>query len=246
VPRNALPADYYQVRPSAGHLALVVMLVGTQLAVGALALGGLVRFAAGCAALAMLASLAHLGRPHLAHRALRGLGHSWLSREILAFGGFAALAAAAVVVPALELPAAIAGGVAVFTSMMVYADTGRPLWRADLVAMRFFGTAGLLGAACAQAWPAVLAIAGGKLLLELVLLARVRDRHHGPFRRSATLLLGPLRRFTAARLALLVIGALALPLLPPAAIALLFAGELIERHLFFVASAAPRMPGGLA
>ena len=42
----------------------------------------------------LAASLLHLGRPHLAYRAILGLRHWWLSREILAFGLFAKLATA--------------------------------------------------------------------------------------------------------------------------------------------------------
>ena len=279
-PRNALPADYYQVRPAHGHRSLVAMLVGTQLAVGTLAIAAIAgddtaaaRWTAlGAAVLALLASLFHLGRPHLAHRAIRGIGHSWLSREIVGFGGFAGLAGLA----ALGLPvagaAAAVGVAAVGASVMVYAATRRALWRADLVAARFLGTTIWLGAAAtlvlggaaATALAAtIVATAAARLGLDLALLARVRDRRHGPFRRSAALQLGPLARVTAARLGLGVVGGLALPLvylaiaggpdvgdglragLAAAILVASLASELLERHLFFVAAAAPRMPGGL-
>ncbi len=111
LPRNLLPADYYSVHPERAHWPLVVMLVLTQLSVGAFAvalvLESLVRpevlvevsrvHAAGALVFGLLAlgaSVFHLGRPHLAFRAVIGLGTSWLSREILAFGAFAALATA--------------------------------------------------------------------------------------------------------------------------------------------------------
>ena len=48
--------------------------------------------ALGFGLLALAASLFHLGRPQFAFRAVLGLRHSWLSREIVAFGAFAALA----------------------------------------------------------------------------------------------------------------------------------------------------------
>jgi Fe-S-cluster-containing dehydrogenase component/DMSO reductase anchor subunit len=109
LPRNALPADFYSVRPSDKHTPLVIMLVLTQLAVGALAvdqvlgvalepalasalrpLQSLSAFVLG--GLALGAATLHLGRPQYAYRAFLGLRTSWMSREILAFGAFAKLA----------------------------------------------------------------------------------------------------------------------------------------------------------
>jgi DMSO reductase anchor subunit len=111
LPRNMLPADFYTVKPSHEHRPLVVMLVLTQLSVGAFVmdaiasrflsadvlatlrpLHSLVALAVGLLALA--ASVLHLGRPQYAFRALVGLRTSWMSREILAFGLFAPLALA--------------------------------------------------------------------------------------------------------------------------------------------------------
>src|SRR5262245_18130519 len=37
----------------------------------------------------LMSSVLHLGRPFYAYRALIGLRHSWLSREVLAFGLYA-------------------------------------------------------------------------------------------------------------------------------------------------------------
>lgn len=105
LPRNMLPADYHEVRPEHAHWSLVFMLVLTQLSVGAFlveqvlthAVGsglGTVQTAGGLVfgLLALGTSVAHLGRPRYAFRAIGGLKHSWLSREILVFGIFAALA----------------------------------------------------------------------------------------------------------------------------------------------------------
>lgn len=266
VPRNALPADYYAVQPAHGHRSLVAMLIGTQLAVGAFAAGQTPWLGLAAAVIALAASLLHLGRPHLAHRALRGLRHSWLSREIVAFGGFAGLAGLSALLGVSELAVVVTavGLIAVGTSVMVYAATRRELWRIDLVALRFFGTTALLGAAIAGEPTLVIAIATAKLAVEGFLLTRVRDRRHGPFRRSAALLLGPLGRLTALRFAAGAIGGIALPLvllavaggpdvgdgfriaLATVGLVVLIAGEALERHLFFVAAAAPRMPGGVS
>jgi Fe-S-cluster-containing dehydrogenase component/DMSO reductase anchor subunit len=106
VPVNMLPADLYSVSPQHSHPPLVIMLVLTQLAVGAFSAGSLARtlfqlpsvgpwrFAQAATALALGllalgASVFHLGRPQYAWKAVLGLRRSWLSREALAFGLFA-------------------------------------------------------------------------------------------------------------------------------------------------------------
>jgi formate dehydrogenase iron-sulfur subunit len=105
-PVNLLPADFYRVTPEHAHPPLVIMLVLTQLAVGAMAVGSVGRRLFGLqpagpwgfahaalvmamAFLALGASVFHLGRPQFAFRALLGLRTSWLSREALGFGLFA-------------------------------------------------------------------------------------------------------------------------------------------------------------
>jgi DMSO reductase anchor subunit len=111
MPRNVLPADYFSATPRHSHVALVVMLVLTQLSVGAFVVGqrlvrgpgtdplmrasvrpvyALVGMILGLVGLN--AAVFHLGRPRYAYRALMGLRTSWLSREILAFGIFGGLA----------------------------------------------------------------------------------------------------------------------------------------------------------
>lgn len=109
LPRNLLPADFYAVAPSHQHTPLVLMLVLTQLSVGALCVEGLAggflppsvalllrplhtAVAVALGLLAMASSIFHLGRPLYAFRAILGLRTSWMSREILAFGLFAPLA----------------------------------------------------------------------------------------------------------------------------------------------------------
>jgi Fe-S-cluster-containing dehydrogenase component/DMSO reductase anchor subunit len=106
LPRNVLPADYQRVRSSHNHMPLVMLLVLTQLSVGAfvadMVLDQLQTFGAtaigrpyrslvavGMGLLALGASVFHLGRPLYAFRAVLGLRTSWMSREALAFGLFA-------------------------------------------------------------------------------------------------------------------------------------------------------------
>lgn len=192
-PRNLLPADYLRVNPQHAHLPLVLMLVLTQLSVGAF-LAGLIfehwmtgpmiqslrSFQAGNALLfglvALTASLFHLGRPQFAYRAVLGLRHSWLSREIVAFGLFAALASAYAAVltvtsrvapetiapdaggrrwiDCLGWSVAISGVFAVFCSVMIYVFTQRECWSPLRVSVRFVLTGALLG--IAATWLSIL------------------------------------------------------------------------------------------
>jgi Fe-S-cluster-containing dehydrogenase component len=136
-----------------GHPALAVMLVLTQLSVGAFvaefSLGRTNAFAgwliAAVGLLAMGASVFHLGRPRYAYRALLGVRTSWLSREILTFGAFMPLALAYAVnpLPAFGLAAAIAGVLGVWCSVIIYATT--PRWTLRHVFLRFFGGAAAAG-----------------------------------------------------------------------------------------------------
>jgi formate dehydrogenase iron-sulfur subunit len=155
------------VTPAHAHPPLTVMLVLTQIAVGTLVLlvcteaftgvlPDLVVIPAAVTALvsavvALAASVLHLGRPQYAWRAVIGLRHSWLSREIGAFGAFAP-AAAAYAAALMGFPvladhtvglgalAAAAGLAGVFTSAMVYAVTGRAWWSLPRTLGRFLLT----------------------------------------------------------------------------------------------------------
>ncbi|HEX7132460.1 MAG TPA: DmsC/YnfH family molybdoenzyme membrane anchor subunit [Iamia sp.] len=181
VPESWVATDRSSIHPSAGHAPLALMLVLTQVAVGmTVAAGwiarspsvghagadalGLAGLATGLVALA--ASTLHLGRPLLAWRAVLGLRRSWLSREIVAFGAFAAGGAGRFVADLAGAPAwiettagavGVIGGLAgVACSAQLYAVTGRRWWRLPATTARFGGTA-LLGGACGSA--AVLALA---------------------------------------------------------------------------------------
>jgi formate dehydrogenase iron-sulfur subunit len=172
LPRNTLPADFRQTSAQHPHWPLIVMLVLTQLSVGAFAAGRVVEAVFGSTLmgsiatrhavvalslglLALAASLFHLGRPQYAFRAMIGLRHSWLSREILAFGVFAGLAALysaslsyeslRTTASALQNAVVATGIVAVFCSVMIYVITRREFWSFGSTFARFFLTAALLG-----------------------------------------------------------------------------------------------------
>jgi DMSO reductase anchor subunit len=181
-PRNLLPADYFRVNPQHAHWPLVIMLVLTQLSVGAFTAWLVLEpfltpsqvtelrpvHAASALAfglLALSASLFHLGRPQFAFRAVLGLKHSWLSREIVAFGVFAGLAMAYSIAVVFQqqmtnlLPGishitwvqwlgrgvALSGLFAVFCSMMIYVFTRREYWSMLRTGVRFLLTGAILG-----------------------------------------------------------------------------------------------------
>lgn len=180
LPNNLLPADYYSAAPQHAHWPLVLMLVFTQMSVGAFlvdqVLSG-IDLATGAAAVpatrtlhlaaafvlgmtGLAASTLHLGRPWLAYRAMIAWRTSWLSREVLAFGGFAASASAYAALPWLEslgLPAspllervlgaavALSGLAGVACSAMIYASTRRVFWNAAYTGVKFLLTCMVLG-----------------------------------------------------------------------------------------------------
>ena len=181
-PRNMLPADYFSVSPQHPHWPLILMLVFTQLSVGAFVVGCLLdhgippHLAAAFrpwhatnslvfGLVALVASVFHLGRPLYAFRGIIGLRHSWLSREILAFGIFAKLAVLyalgcwfaseaadwksqiAQQLLLLGWPVCIAGLVGVLCSAMIYAFTRKELWSSGQTATRFLLTSAVLGVA---------------------------------------------------------------------------------------------------
>lgn len=158
-PANMASADFYSVKTEHSHLPLVVMLVLTQLSVGAFAVllflsnqillmipyHMLVALSVGVLALA--ASVLHLGRPLYAFRAVLGLKKSWLSREIVAFGVFAVSAACYIFSHGvgLALVTLVSGIFGVFCSVQVYRYTKRPFWDNSLTILKFFFTTGILG-----------------------------------------------------------------------------------------------------
>jgi Fe-S-cluster-containing dehydrogenase component/DMSO reductase anchor subunit len=247
------PADGHRDAPEHAHASLVVMLVLTQASVGALAAdlalraaglaGGattraLLAIGLGLGHLGLAASLLHLGRPQFAYRALIGIRHSWLSREVAAFGAFAATATGlgALVLlgadrpgiaAALSAAATTAGLAGVACSAAVYHATRRPFWHARPTAARFAGTAALLGAAtlltaaslggerrvALVAALVVMATTAAKLRGEARLLGPAGDDGPTPAARSARLLRGPLAGAGRLRRRLARAGGLLLPAL---------------------------------
>lgn len=165
------------VKPSESHTShtpLVVMLVLTQLSVGAFIAGG-TPLAVPAGVLALGASVLHLGRPQYAYRAVIGLRHSWLSREVVAFGGFTGLALLHALWPQpwLAVSAAAMGLAGVACSAMVYVATGRKAWRPWWVAGSFARTTVTCGLATVWWASAVADMRPGRAAAMTVVLAVV-------------------------------------------------------------------------
>lgn len=323
-PKNTLPADFYNVRPADGHLPLVVLLVLTQLSVGAFAVDywvtsfdpgtAMQRYhalvALGLGLVALTASTLHLGRPLYGFRAIMGIRHSWMSREIAAFGGFALLAMAyalgAWFAPLLEwagarsLSPAWAGSVqrslgaavvasglmGVYCSAMLYAVTRRVFWRLSYSLPRFLATTAALGLSLTLLMLVGAEAAGQpvrsrtvvalyrslivanllKLALEASIFSHLRRPQVSDLKRTALLMWRELATVTQLRFAVGIVGGLLLPgllstyvhpelahwsssaatvVIASASFALLLLGEMLERSLFFMAAASPKMPGAV-
>ncbi|MFC7336925.1 DmsC/YnfH family molybdoenzyme membrane anchor subunit [Haloferula chungangensis] len=226
----------------------------------------------------MGAATLHLGQPLKAWRFFLGLKTSWLSREILAFSLFAPIPLILCALPFLPdfpfkdsiatlthysvLPVALA---AIFTSVMIYVDTRRSLWRFPLTAVRFFGTTLsflLLGLAIAH--PDLRILAAFAIILKMIPEARLLKRPADPAsdwrqiakatpeiepspwstdRHSARLQLGPLRKILNARIIFAFTAAFAVLANPLVALPILFISEILERQLYFQSVQAPKMPG---
>lgn len=326
MPGNLLPADYWSVTPQHSHLPLVYMLVLTQMSAGAFLVeqilmagfgfspgagGAAVHMAHAVAALligivGLVAAIFHLGRPLYAFRAMIGLRTSWLSREILAFNGFAGAAsmytaAACAHLVGIDVPrpieqmlgaaAALAGLVGVACSAMIYADTRRPFWDLLITGPKFLGTAVVLGLPSSLlisiaatlfsrnhgvhdvmdgggrmicGW--LLGVAVAKLAFESLIFVSLRHRTPTPLKRTALLMTGELGLATMQRYFSGLVGGVVLPgllllehkfapggyhpaytaVIVALSLAMLLAGELLERYLFFTAVVAPKMPGAPA
>ena len=139
----------------------------------------------GALALAMLVSLAHLGRPQGSVRTLANLKTSWLSREIAAFGGFGLLVLLNLALiqtggapwPACILAAAVMGVAAVYASARIYATPSYPALDNALPFAFFLASALVLGPAFAT--PAGRA-SGPARVDRLALRGTGRRRHPSP------------------------------------------------------------------
>ncbi|WP_447876898.1 dimethyl sulfoxide reductase anchor subunit family protein [Serratia fonticola] len=102
-------------------------------------------------------SLLHLGSPFGAYRAVLGLPHSWLSREVIAFilvniSLFLMLAACwlrpqkSALITTLGLVTSVVGIAAILVSAQIYYQmASHPLWHTPLTQLAFLSTALLLG-----------------------------------------------------------------------------------------------------
>ena len=133
--------------------------VATQLATAGgrdpLARGALAALVAGAVALA--ASLLHLGRPTKAVKALRNLRRSWLSREVALFPAFSALSfayAALWLAPGASTgrggggrawPRSPSEPAGVYASGRIYLVPARPVWNSGRTLVSFFATALVTG-----------------------------------------------------------------------------------------------------
>lgn len=164
-------------------LAPLLFALFTARALGAFELSPLAFLAV--AAIGMGASTAHLGRPLRAWRAMLNVRRSWLSREIVLFSGFVALATAYLataeqVGSAAQVLAWIViatGAAALFAVDRVYdvvrPERARPLHSADVVLTAVLLTAAFLGN---------LALAGATVLFKAVLYLRRKRRRPGRWR----------------------------------------------------------------
>jgi len=267
------PAGFGEITPQPAHWPLVFMLVLTQASVGAACasvlnpsqsnplLSALVFAMAGLGA-----SVLHLGRPLGAWRGFLNFRRSWMSREIVAFGIYPALVAAALLFPPFAFAASGVGLAGVFCSAMIYADTRRELWHPRRSVSLFLFTTVLLGAGIALLFQpsntslalTLVCAACLKLLIEISVLRHVTQRSLTPMRKTALLITSTFQPLAFVRLICLTLGGIGLPVLlssnvlphpqvcAAVAVALLLVGELIERCLFFRTVVAPKMPGGLA
>jgi formate dehydrogenase iron-sulfur subunit len=174
----------------------------------------------------------------------------------------------------VQAAAAIMGVLGVFFSVMVYVATQRAHWSGTQTGVKFFGTTVLLGTASVLSvyvftggaldrmtrilLTSILVATTLKLAFEASVLAQYGNRRRTALKRVATLMLGDLSLATRWRFGCALLGGVVLPIilqngifehsLPFACsllLALLIAGETLERYLFFRAAPASRMPGGI-
>jgi DMSO reductase iron-sulfur subunit len=274
LPVGTRPVNLDVVAPAESHWPLVVMTVLTQMAVGAFA-AILVAALLGASALGLAAAAAfgvtgvglafstlHLGRPIHAYRAMKMWRRSWLSREAVLFTLFAKVASGFAAVLWFGWPGAMASGLltvllglaGVTATAFIYQVPSRPLWHTPRTFVQFFATTALLGslfAAVAGAgpigfWRLLSAVTASGLLGFAVLTYRhLATSSSVELRGAAKLLSSVLARTAVARLVLLALGGILLPVVSghpvvlTTALVLATLGELTGRYLFFVA-AVPR------
>ncbi len=251
MPATTIAASDWNLRPEHPHWPLVWLTLLTQLAAGTSATAD--TFADRCvgAALAgagLLGAMFHLGRPAMAWKALRNLRRSWLSREVFLLSVYAALAASAVVVPALATAATISALLGIYASARLYVVPGRPAWNTPLTVVRFFATAAATGPLITGHTSVAvvgMAVALGATALNWCRLAR---HHSQPWRGAVSLELRWFRPWTIGRWMLVGVAIVAAVsgqswMSLWLALALATASEAIGRWLFFVTVVPLNVPG---
>jgi DMSO reductase iron-sulfur subunit len=269
LPPDIRKADSWRVRPDAAHWPLVVMTVLTQLSVGSFATIWLLQLAGASSrlrtaavgalilgGLALASSTSHLGRPIHAYRALRMWKRSWLSREVLFFGCFSALAGLYAgslwlglsISRQLGFATVVLGAAGIVASACIYLVPARPSWNTKFTVSDFFLTAALLGPLFAVAIGATQARLV-TLIGVIVVLAQLLNQvlrflwlvASDSFERqaSARLLSTTLAKTLVLRGALLIAGGIVLPLgggglVRLAALVVALGGEILGRYLFYV------------
>lgn len=268
------------------HWPLVVLLVLSQFSVGIATLvlllqsfnlaandsAWLLGVATLLAIVGAISSTLHLGRPQFAYRAILGIGHSWLSREIVAFGVFIPLCMASVGLAFMEsslLPMCLAaivlsGATGVVASVMIYHVTHRPFWNAARSAPAFlatsFGVSSLVVMMTLQlssdsgSQTTIRALAAGALLsglMKLILLSNSQKLDHKVTQYTAQQLNPVVRLQWISGMVLVALAGLLL-LFPSGRTAIVLTAAAIvaglltdfsERYLFFRAVVPLRMPG---
>ncbi len=167
IPQNMKEMDEHILKPAHSELPLVFMTVLTQISLGgfaALFLGDFMSlFGLNAtnwvmalavllpAAVGLPLSALHLGRPGLAMTAMKNIKTSWLSREALALGVFAALMTLNVALYLLEanhflrlgveLVTLLVGIYGIYAQSMIYRIKARPSWNRYTTNLKFFGVA---------------------------------------------------------------------------------------------------------
>ena len=259
-----LPLVFFTVLTQWGIGALLAVIIGQQRATPVFAPQTLKRVALFVwlvTVMGSLASVAHLGAPTGAPRALYGLAHSWLSREVVAFFLLNALATLwllmvwinvnARLTTLVGLIAVLLGFIAILVSSQVYYQMVlHPLWHSAATQLAFVGCALLLGfvsiAVFARLWGSEVArrLQLGIVVGVAAVACAVVWRYRLPGADAASLLLW------WQLLASIVTGGVVFVLLRQGkfapwagvlAIALVFTGEIAGRMLFYsnVMSGAP-------
>ena len=277
LPPNSRPVDLVRVTIADPHWPLIIMTVLTELSVGAFAtiwlldlLGASTRLGTAAitsllvAALAIGASTLHLGRPAYAYRAIKAWKRSWLSREVLLFAGFSAVACVYAFALWIGLPGGMAIGAltvalglgGVTASAYIYRVPSRPAWNTPFTLVQFVLTAATLGPLFAAAsgtgnprWLGLAAatMASGGLVTLALRFFRLSAADTVELRASARLLATTFSSHLVVRGVLLAVGAIALPLFTShpvvlwIAFALALGGETLGRYLFFVSTVPKHM-----